>query len=265
MINTKRRGSEWVICNPIDAEIARNTVSGMTELKGFGERDSVTYIAGGADVWRGPTATILMPNQSGGERMMLFSSNYDDRLNGTGINKIEIDYLNAAGNENYETVNLNGTRWVRTVGTNIRFVNAIHASQVGVGTIASGDISISANGTTSKVYNFISNGGNMSLSTLRMIPLGKTFYLHEWTASCVSRETNTIARLRLRATTIHGTRIMNVFLFSDSALLNNSVYNKNFYIPKKIPSLSILKVTAEVAGTAWMGASYSGSLENNNS
>jgi len=248
----------------MESEIARGTIDGMAEFLGFGERDNIQVTAQGEDIWRGSSVAQPWPNQLGGEQMMLVSTSFDDRLIGTGVQKIEIDYLDAIGNEQYETLNLNGTAFVRTVGTNIRFVNAIHATQVGSGTVASGDISICINGTLTTVYNMISVGGNMSLSTQRMIPYNKTFYLHEWTASCVAPNATTINRLRLRATEAHGTRVNGVFLFNDTAHLNNSVYTKHFSVPKKIPQLAVIKVTAwsnAVGGFA--AASYSGCLETN--
>lgn len=250
----------------MESEIARGTIDSMSGFIGFGERDNIGVTTQGSDLWRGTAITIPWPNQSGGEQMMILSSDYDDRLNGTGIQKIEIDYLNAAGNEQYEIVNMNGTAWVRTVGTNIRFVNAIHATQVGSGTVASGDVSICANGTLATVYNMISIGGNMSLNTQRMIPYGKTFYLHEWNASAVdqSNSTRLAAKVRLRATAIHGTRVSGVFLFNDTANLNNSVYYKHFTVPQFIPQLSVIKATSWTNGTAvYVSASYSGCLETN--
>ena len=266
MSHLHRRNENWVLSNSMENEIAHGTIDGMSEFSGFGERDHVEISTIGTDLWGGTTTTIPWPDQMGGEQMMVTSSNHDDRLTGTGIQKVEIDYLDAIGNEQYETVNMNGTAWVRTVGTNIRFVNAIHSMQIGSGTVANGDISICANGTLTTVYNMIAIRGNMSLSTQRMIPYGKSFYLYEWTASAVE-QTNAsrlAARIRLRATSIHGTRIQGVFLFNDTAFLNNSTYNKEFRIPKKIPQLSVIKATAWVNGTAiYASASYSGTIENN--
>lgn len=110
----------------------------------------------------------------------------------------------------------------------------------------------------------ISSGGNMSLNSQRMVPYGKTFYLHEWIASSASLATTNAARVRLRATTIHGTRISNVFLFTDTAILQNSSYNKIFHVPKKIPQLSVIKTTCEVSGAGpYVASSYSGTLEDN--
>jgi len=264
MPHLHRRTENWVLSNSMESEIARGVIDGMTEFLGFGERDNIQIVVVGSDIWRGTSVAQPWPDQFGGEQMMVISSDFDDRLNGTGIQKVEIDYLDAIGNEQYETVNLNGTAFVRTVGTNIRFVNAIHATLVGSGTVASGDISICANGTLITVYNMISVGGNMSLSTSRMVPYNKTFYLHEWTASCIAPNTSTITRLRLRATEAHGTRVNGVFLFNDTAHLNNSVYTKHFSVPKKIPQLAVIKVTAwsnAVGGFA--AASYSGCLETN--
>lgn len=261
-----RRRQNWVLANPIEYEIARGSVDGMDEFSGFGERDYIGIVQQGSDLWRGTNPSIPWPNQSGGEQMMIVSSDYDDRLNGTGIQKVEIDYLDAIGREQYEIVSMNGTVWTRTVGTNIRFINAIHATQVGSGTVASGDVSICVNNSLATVYNMISMGGNMSLSSQRMVPYGKTFYLHEWAASAIDQTTNQklAARIRLRATAIHGTRIEGVFLFNDTAQLNNSTYNKNFHIPKKIPQLSVIKASVWVNGTAiYAAASYTGNLETN--
>ena len=266
MPHLHRRAENWVISNPIEEEIARGTIDGMVEFTGFGERNNLQVFAQGVDFWGGSSSQPPWPNQSYGEQMMVISSNYDDRLNGTGIQKVEIDYLDAIGNEQYETLNMNGTAFVRTVGTNIRFVNALHASQVGSGTVSSGDVSICTNGTISTVYNMIASNENMSLSTQQMIPYGKTFYLHEWTASCIDPTTNktTITKIRLRATTAHGTRFEGVFLFSDTANLANSSYNKHFNIPKKISQLSVIKVTAwAIAAGAYAAASYSGHIEDN--
>ena len=263
MSHLHRRAENWVLSNSMESEIARGTIDGMTEFLGFGERSDVTGSTN-VDIWRGTSNEPMLPNQLGGEQMMVVSSSFDDRLTGTGIQKIEIDYLDAIGNEQYETINLNGTAFVRTVGTNIRFVNTIHASQVGSGTVASGDISICANGILTIVYNMIGSGGNMSLNTRQMVPYNKTFYLHEWTASCASPNNTTRAIIRLRATAIHGTRIQGVYLFNDTAQLNNSSYNKEFHVPKKIPQLSIIKVSARSnADGAYVSASYSGCIEDN--
>ena len=258
-----RRNENWVLSNSMESEIARGTIDGMAEFSGFGERNNSAVVEVGSDIWGGTSAGIPWPNQLGGEQMMVVSSDFDDRLNGTGIQKVEIDYLDAIGNEQYETLNMNGTAFVRTVGTNIRFINAIHAVQVGVGTVASGDISICANGTLATVYNMINVGGNMSLSTQRMVPYNKTFYLHEWTATAIAPGAS-VVRVRLRATTAHGTRVNGVFLFNDTAFLYNSSYSKEFHIPKKIPQLSIIKASSWTdANGAYSSASFSGCIEDN--
>ena len=266
MSHLHRRNSNWVLSNSMESEIARGNIDGMSDFQGFGERDHIPETTQGCDLWGGTAIAPPWPDQLGGEQMMIVSSNHDDRLTGTGIQKVEIDYLDAIGREQYETLNMNGTGFVRTVGTNIRFVNAIHAIQVGSGTVSSGDVSVCANGTLATAYNMISIGGNMSLSSQRMVPYGKTFYLQEWTASAVDQTAaaTQAARIRLRATAIHGTRIAGVFLFNDTAQLNNSYYAKKFAIPKKLPQLSVIKATAWVNGTAiYAAASYSGCLEEN--
>ncbi len=276
MLPSHRRRDHWTITNPIQFEVSRNSVEGLSGFFGFGEKDSIQDLDHEVDLWEGTTSNQPIPNQISGEQMVIFSTDYNDRLNGTGIQKVEIDYLDSIGNEKREIISINGTAWVTTVGTNIRFINGFHSMQVGsnktsIGTIAIcslGSNVIAPIGTTAVMgttliqscYNLISSNKNMSLSSQRMIPYNKTFYLSEWTASAANAPT----RLRLRATTIHGTRVSNVFLFTDTTALVYGTYDKKFTVPLNIPSLSMVKVSAMSWSAGGYGcASYSGILEDN--
>lgn len=276
MLPSHRRRDHWVVTNPMELEVSRGAIEGLSGFFGFGEKDSIQDLDHEVDLWEGTTSSQPNPNQISGEQMVVFSTDYNDRLNGTGVQKIEIDYLDAAGNEQRELVSMSGTVWVKTVGTNIRFINGFHSMQLGSNQVAIGTIAIcslgshviapigttAVQGTTliQSCYNLITSNKNMSLSSQRMIPSGKTFYLTEWTASAA----NAPVRLRLRATTIHGTRITGVFLFTDTTALVYGTYDKKFAIPLKIPALSMIKVS----GMAWSAggygcASYLGILEDN--
>ncbi len=269
-----RRRQNWVLSNPVSFEIARGAMVGLSGFFGFGEKDNIQDLDHEVDLWTGTTSVQPIPNQISGEQMVVYSTDYNDRLNGTGIQKVEIDYLDASGNEKREILSINGTRWVKTVGTNIRFVNALHSVQVGLNNTAIGTVVIASLGTkvvaaigTTAVmgtslkqscYNLIASNNNMSLSSMRMIPAKKTFYLSEWTASAA----NAPIKLRLRITEIHGTRVNNVFLFCDTTSLIYGTYDKVFTIPIKVPELCMIKVS----GGAWSAggygaASYSGILE----
>ncbi len=273
-----RRRQNWVLSNPIQFEIARGSMAGLSSFFGFGEKDNIQDLDHEVDLWQGTTSTQPIPNQTIGEQMVVFSTDYNDRLSGgTGIQKVEIDYLDSSGNEKREIINLNGTRWIKTVGTNIRFINALHSVQVGSNHTAIGTVVLASLGShvvtpigttavmgTSLVqscYNVISSNNNMSLSSLRMVPAKKTYYLAEWSASAA----NAPVKLRLRITEIHGTRVQNVFLFNDTTALIYGTYEKVFTIPIKIPELCMIKVS----GVAWSAggygaASYSGILEDDN-
>ncbi len=273
-----RRRQNWVLSNPVQFEIARGSMAGLSSFFGFGEKDNIQDLDNEVDLWQGTTSSQPIPNQTIGEQMVIFSTDYNDRLtSGTGIQKVEIDYLNASGNEQKETINLNGTSWIKTVGTNIRFINAIHSIQVGSHNTAIGTVVIASMGSNvvapigttavmgttlvQNCYNLISSHNNMSLSSLRMIPAKKTFYLSEWSASAV----NAPVKLRLRITEIHGTRIPNVFLFNDTTSLVYGTYEKLFTVPIKVPELCMIKVSGVAWSAGGYGASsYSGIIEDDN-
>lgn len=238
-----------IINNLFQLEVAKGNVPGVRGLKQLGERENLAAVANGSDIWRGTAAAIPIPSSSG-EQMTIVSSNNNDDLSGTGIQKIHVEYLDNNGLEQVEVINLDGTNPVHTVATNIIFVNAIHSIQVGSNRAAVGDITIYKFGSPSTIYNTIPIGGNMSLAANYKVPANKTLYLSNWEASVSGSSKR--ASVRLRATSRDNSSDDGVvydgsnptFLFIDTLNLSNSVGFIEFSPFLKIPSGSIIKVTA---------------------
>lgn len=241
--------------------IGARKIAGHVPFYGFGERVSLSTVATGDDIWEGAATTIPIPNQTAGEQMTLVSTSANDSAAGTGIRQIDVHYLDATGNPQSEIVTLNGTTPVNTVATNIRFVQSLHAETTGTGQLAAGTINIYKLATPATVYNQIAIGGNMSLSSARMVPAGKTFYMTQVNVSCSD---NTAIRVRLRSTSTFEETLTvgNFFLFKLCFVLQNSTQTIALDIPQKFPALSIIKATTfsnSVGGAATF--SYSGWYE----
>ena len=232
--------------SPYPLAVSSGEISGAAPFYSIGERAGVAVTATGDDIWRGTATTIPIPDQTNGEQMTVVSTSANDAAAGTGVRSIHIAYLDANWNEMTEIVTLNGTSAVDTVATGIKFVNHIHTATAGSGALAAGVIKIYKKGDASTVYNLIDIGGNMSLTVSRMIPAGKTFYLYGWQCSTTAGKPTFV---RIRSTDFDGVlhghgETPHIFIFKDPAATQDSTYVKNFPFPVKIPSKSIIKVTA---------------------
>jgi hypothetical protein len=233
-------------------DITKGNTPGSITFRGMGERESTGTTTQGEDMWRGnelsstPAAlashTTIPTPASAGEQMTIISENANDTSAGTGARTMDIEYLDATGNTQHETVTMNGTTAVNTVATNIRFVNNFHVQTVGSNGVAEGHIRIYKTGDATLVYNMIHSGGNQSLVPHKMVPLGKQLHLKEWHCS---EGNNKRLVIRLRAdcddhipSVIHP----GVFLFKSTAYLNQSASGQ-IALGYVIPALSIVKVS----------------------
>ena len=229
------------------SDVATGLISGETIMSAMGERETMAVVVSGEDVWRGnelspaPTSTTSIPTpSSSGEQMTVVSESNNDTGAGTGVRTIKIHYLDAVGDEQTETITMNGTTPVNTVATDIRFVNDMYTTSVGSGGVAADHIKIYKTGSTGLVYNMIAQGGNKSLVPNRMVPNGKTLVIKNWHASEAQGKRVTF---RLRSTDMYGELIEGVFCFKDTVYLNKSNsggLRENIVIPQ----LSIVKVSA---------------------
>lgn len=241
--------------------IGRGLIPGHEVFEGYGQRSSCSTAVNGDDVWEGVATTMPIPNQVIGEQMTVVSTSAQDGVAGTGILTLDIHGLDATGAVVSEIVVMQGTTPVSTTRTNWRFIQSIHAETVGTNNLAVGDITIYKTGFAATVYNKIVAGGNMSLNSARMVPVGKTFYLKTISYAAAANKSTSI---KLRSTTTFENTLTasNFFLFKDNVFLLNSTITKVFPIPRKYIALSIIKATvySSVAGGD-VSVSYGGWIE----
>jgi len=243
-----------------DLLISQGFVQGHTIMSGMGEREGMGTTAAGEDVWRGSAASMPVPVDAG-EQMTVTSSSANDDVGNTGATEITIEYLDANGDEQTTTVAMNGTADVDVTPTNVRFVNDMYTSAVGSNGVAVGDITIFEKATPANIYNMIYQGGNKSLVPHRMVPNGKTLHLKSWNCSETSNK-DTIVRIRSDCTPA-GVRQQGIYLFKGTFFVN-TFSSPNDIVNRKIPELSVLKVSAwSTAAGADVSVNWWGILSDN--
>jgi len=185
-------------------------------------------------------ATTSIPDP-GGIQLELISDDDEDGGAGTdtGALTVDIQYLDTNGDEQVETVTMNGTNTVTTTAEDIDKVQWIHVVTVGSSTASVGNISLQtvAGGT---VYEYIQAGGNQSLSGRFTIPTGKTGILLGWHASGITKRVD----VKLRANVDRFDRtLQSAFNFQDNVVLNDAA---SPWIPlhQKIPAGATIKISA---------------------
>lgn len=221
-------------------EIARGNVAGQVAYSIVGRKDGVSQTVLD-DISQIPTTTVIP--DPGGIQMEVVSSSPNDANGGTGINSVVVHYLDSAGDEQEETILMNGVTPVNTVSIDFNKIQWMHAKTVGgiTGKIAAGNISLrdTAGVTT---YEYIAAGGNQSLSCRYHIPTGKTGFIQGWIATAIEKQVD----FRLRATVDKSdmSLLADVFLFQDAAVLQNTSSSwRPFPVPKEIPAGATIKVS----------------------
>ena len=225
--------------------VALGTVPDHSLMSAIGEIENMTTDP--TDVWRGneltpaPASITTVPTPSAaGEQMTIVSESANDASAGTGIQTVQIHYLDASGDQQKEDITMTGTTPAHTVATDIMFVNEMHALTVGTGTVAAGHIKLYKFGDASLVYSMIAAAGNFALMPHRMVPSGHKLVITSFHAT---EGNSKRAAFRLRATNDGLQLLSGVFLFKDSMYLSKSALtHDDLLVP--VPSLSIVKVTA---------------------
>lgn len=227
-------------------EVQRGNVAGVVYFEGFGERITIGTTTTGEDIWRGAATTVPTPPDAGERMSIVSTSAADNGTSATGILTMRVFYLDAAGDEQNALITIDGQTTVHTVATDIRFVQYFRAETVGPNGVAEGDIIIHKFGDAATIYGFVEAGGNMMLSTLRMVPRAKTLYLQKWHASEARGKR---VACRLRTTSDSGTLLPGVFIFRDASFLNSGA-SPEMVACAPIPALAIVKITgwATVSG-----------------
>ena len=230
-------------------EIARGSIPGIRMFSIPGRKDALSNTA--LDDLTQIPGTIVVPSP-GGIQLELVSSSGNDAAAGTGIQTIDIHYLDTNGDEQAETLTLDGLTPVNTIATNINYIQWIHANSVGTGGVAAGNISL-RDTSGGVVYEYITSGGNQSLSAKYKVPNGHTGYVVGWQASGITKKID----VRLRATVERFDRslVPGVFLFQDIFVLNDSISGWTpFVVPLKMPAGAEIKLSAISSAAGCDGA-----------
>lgn len=192
------------------------------------------------DLWDGPTAAYVFPTTP--QQMQVVSSSAADSANGTGIQRVHIQYLDAKYRPHEIEVTLNGLTPVLTSVTDILRVNNMHAIAVGTGGVAAGNISLQAVGGA-VTYSYLSAGLNLARQAIYTTPDGYRGYINHWQASSGSSG-NHFCQTILRATCHDGQLLPGVFIVQDEQGTQNGGDIIPMPIPIPIPPRTDVKISA---------------------
>lgn len=244
---------------PVDSiqnDVARGYVPGAVQFGSFGERELVGATSNQI-IWSNGAFSAPHPT---GIRISVVSTSANDSAAGTGIRTLEIHYLDNNLDEQVETVIMTGTTPVLTVATNIRFINLAHMITFGALAHAAGDITFTNNGNN---YAEILAGNPVQVSSARMVPRGKVFYLSGATAGSVSGSTTARVLIRLAANSYNGNIFNNPFAlvpYGSIGVQDNTVAF-NFPVPFRFISGVVVALLASSDKSCTVSGSIYGWLE----
>lgn len=221
-------------------EVAQDNIEGVKMFEIPGRRDGLSAV-GLDDITQIPSTGLVIPNPDG-QQLEVFSSNAQDTAAGTGVQTLEIEFLDSSGAEQVETIVMNGTSPVATASTDIDRVQWIHGITVGSNAVAEGNITLrQSTAAGGEIYEYVASGGNQSLSARYTVPAGKTGYVMGWHASAIVK----IIDFRLRATVDRFTRnLQDAFNFQDAMVLDDAPSGWiPFNVPRQCPATSQIKVS----------------------
>lgn len=225
--------------------IAKGEIAGFIHYNIFGYKQGISTTVLD-DISQIPSTTVI-PTPNGIQLRAVSSSANDVAVTGSGIRTLELYYLDTSYDMQNEIITMNGITPVNTVATNIQRVFWIHAYTIGSGGVAAGNISLT-NITGTVTYEYITAGGNRSLSSHFTIPDGKTGFILGWQGSSVKQDMS----IRLRATVHFHNRALllpGVFIFHDVMVLKDSSLHIPLKPPMSFPARCDIKVSS-IAGTA---------------
>jgi hypothetical protein len=223
-------------------DIAEGNISGHTSFAKLGynaavgatEEDIITQ--GGVYPWLA-TASALE----------VVSSDANDTVAGSGVQKIRIGYLDGDYTSRSEIISLNGVTPVPLTDATVLRVNSIRATQVGVGGVAVGNITCRLVAAPKTVYRQIELGFTRGRGLTYTVPLGYNLYITSISISSGAAETGkAVVRWTGRAQVddIDSSVKINFFQpFFEKITLDNSFY-REFESPIRIPATADIKVSA---------------------
>lgn len=244
MVDGKPRYSSM----PYLYDIAEGNIPGHSMWEKTGYNPDVD--SGTEDLWWGG-GTYTWPAAE--QQMELVSTSVEDdpvkadASVGTGIHTVTVHYLNAAGVEKSEDVNLNGTGVVTTTATDIFRIQNFRTKATGTALKAIGTISI-RNLADTPVYSQIGVGLTRARNSAWRVPAGKTLYITSVFMSSTGTATGKDAIFTIRSTYDNKALAIRPFMMPiiEAGVMDGGVH-RDFELPIKLPA------GVDILGTVTVG------------
>lgn len=170
---------------------------------------------------------------------------------------VEVEGLDGDYLEQSEFVITNGAGTRNLTKSYLR-INTFHSMLVGTdGAVSSGTILLEDQATGLVTYSQVTVGGNMSLVCHYTVPVGKTMYITDWSASA-SGTKPILVILRATVDLDDRARVPGVFLYQDNYVIEASAVFKTFSLPLKVPGKSDVKTSARALSVSGEAAASIG-------
>jgi hypothetical protein len=186
--------------------VARGRIQGASLFGSYGK-----YTATGAvtkhGIWPGPTSFPPW-DLAGVSDGYLVSTSANDTLGGSGIQQVEVYYIDISGDLQHEILTMTGTTPV-PLPFSFRFIQCTHTVK---GQFAGGNISLLGN-TGTVTYSYILVGDSRCTSAFRMVPRGKTAYIVDLVGGATSGTAAASADLEFISTEIDTNQLISEGIF----------------------------------------------------
>lgn len=239
-------------------DVARGLVPGAEVMSAYGD---LTLESAETDYVVHPdfmdSDIIVAP--AGGVQLSIQSTSNEDKPGGQGVSRIHLHYIDDAGNDSNEDIDLNGTTPVLTQATDIRFVQCTHIAAVGSNKAAVGQIVASSGGDN---YSGIIAGQKRCSSSARMVPAGKRFLVKNINCGSVSG-TGARCEIRINCSIFEGHDFTNdrIVIPVDEWLVRDGTISVPIDFPYVFPEGSVVCFTVSNDKSAEISASYRGIVE----
>lgn len=245
----------------IGAQIARGQLGGMEPASAFGKL-TVTGEVTKRIVW--PNGDFTFPDQTAGETVSFVSTSDEDGAGTqTGINVLEVRYLDINLQPQTAEVTLNGITEVASQITGVRFIQSMGPVEVGSTLAAVGEIKAYRAGDAAAIFSVINPTEEIAKSSLRMVPKGKQLLVDTVLVSSISGTAAAKALLQFVGTEYGDRQYLDPFILipqGEIGLQDNSVT-----LPLPVPRLfkegTVVGLTVTVDKGATVSVEWFGWLE----
>ena len=222
--------------------VQQGLVTGYAAVLKFG-RNSDVDTGGLEDIWTGG-GTWVQPTAARVHDIVSSSANDDGSPAGTGAQTVKVMGLDGTYALAEETITMDGTTNVATVGSYI-IIYRMYVVTAGSGGANAGAITATAQ-TDATVTARIEIGDNQTLMAVYQIPAGKTGYITHYYGSMNNSVTATSGDLRLMVKPFGEVYQIKHLLGLIST--GSSLVDYQLEIPMALTEKSLVKITAETSG-----------------